>query len=212
MIKITSLSLIFGVFLAAVSAAPSRAAAPPEIGNSGPDAQQQPPTLTELLAQISTAYRHKNYALGLSLVKKAFELKQNDVSSMDRIGSVYYALGRYGEALSVWTQALPLERNKRKRRELENSILVTRRSLGLADERSTPGAGAPPAPPASPAPKKKDLSAETKASIQALYKKGVKYYASGQYLQATTAFLHILELDPGNADATKALQRLKLDR
>ena len=204
--------MFLGIYPAAGTA---RAAVPAQPKNSNTNnAEQAAPTLTELLNQISAAYRHKNYELGLSLVKKAFELKEKDVSSMDRIGSVYYALGRYGEALTVWTQALPLERNPRKRRALENSIAVTRRSLGLAEPnfaepaaRSTTTAAV-----AAPAPKAKELSTETKASIQALYKKGVKYYASGQYLQATTAFLRILELDPGNADATKALQRLKLEQ
>ena len=210
MLKITIFALILGVFPAAASAAPA-AAAVPENSNSN-KAEQTPPTLTELLNQISAAYRHKNYELGLSLVKKAFELKQNNVSSMDKIGSVYYALGRYGEALTVWTQALPLEHNARKRRALENSILVTRRSLGLADLNSAATPATVSVAAAPPAPKPKELSPETKVTIQALYKKGVKYYASGQYLQATTAFLRIQELDPGNADATKALQRLKLDR
>ncbi|MFI5349392.1 MAG: tetratricopeptide repeat protein [Elusimicrobiota bacterium] len=202
--------MIFGISLAA---GPARAAAPAQpVSSNTNNAEQAPPTLTELLNQISAAYRHKNYELGLSLVKKAFELKEKDVSSMDRIGSVYYALGRYGEALTVWTQALPLERNPRKRRALENSIAVTRRSLGLAEPNFAASPSTTTAAAAPPAPKAKELSPETKASVQALYKKGVKYYASGQYLQATTAFLRILELDPGNADATKALQRLKLDQ
>ena len=74
---------------------------PPEANSAAPDAGQAPPTLAELLDQISAAYRHKNYDLGLSLVKKAFELKQRtDVSSVDKIGSIYYAMGRYGEAFS----------------------------------------------------------------------------------------------------------------
>ena len=184
MMKITSLFLILGVFLTACSAASTRPAAPPETKNSGPDVEPPSPTLADLL-------------------------KQNDVSAMDRIGSIYYVLGRYGEALTVWTRALPLEHDVQKRRELENSILVTRRGLGLAD--GTLVAAAPPAPAASapPAPEN-NLSEETKTLIQALYKTGVKYYTSGQYLQATTVFLHILEMDPGNADATKALKRLKL--
>ena len=212
MLKITKFILILGVFLATANAAPALAAAPDNSNTH--NTEQTPPTLTELLNQISAAYRHKDYALGLSLVKKAFELKENNVSSMDKIGSVYYALGRYGEALTVWTQALPLEHNARKRRALENSIAVTRRSLGLADQNFVAAAATPTVTVAAsaPAPKPRELSTEQKAAIQALYKKGVKYYASGQYLQATTAFLRILELDPGNADATKALQRLKLDR
>ena len=208
MIKIIIFSLLFGIF---PTAAPARAAETPEMQDSAPDAEKPSPTLAELLKQIEAAYRRGNYELGLSLVKKAFELKRNDVSTMDRIGSVYYVLGRYGEALTVWTRALPLERDVKKRRELENSILVARRSLGLVDAASPAAASTAPVV-AAPAVPPKHLSAQSKASIQALYKTGVKYYASGQYLQATTAFLRVLQLDPGNADAEKALKRLKLDR
>jgi len=227
MIEIAARTLAFGVLFTAVLSGGAFAAEPPPAAQAKPAvpvADAPPPTLGELLKQIEAAYRQKNYPLGLSLVKKAYELKTNDVSAMDRIGSVYYVLGRYGEALTVWSQALPLERNKTRRRALQNSILVTRRTLGLSDgpagaEPAKPpraaapkaAAEAPAAPPAPPAPMKApELSPETKAQIQRVYKSGVKFYASGQYLQATTAFLRVLELDPGNADATKALQRLKL--
>lgn len=209
--RFTSLFLILGLVLTACSEAPSRPAAPPEAENAGPKVEPPSPTLAELLNQIEAAYRRGNYELGLALVKRAFELKQNDVSTMDRIGSIYYVLGRYGEALTVWTQALPLEHDLQKRRELENSIRVTRRGLGLPDEAFITAASTAPASAPPPVPNA-DASAETKAKAQALYKLGVKYYASGQYLQATTVFLRVLELDPGNADAAKALKRLKLDR
>ncbi|MFI5345773.1 MAG: hypothetical protein ACHQ51_05310 [Elusimicrobiota bacterium] len=209
--KILSLSLFFAIGLAGCSSAPSRAVSPKEADNAGPEVEQPSPTLADLLKKIEAAYRHGNYELGLSLVKQAFELKQNDVSAMDRIGSIYYVLGRYGEALTVWTRALPLEHDMTKRRELENSILVTRRSLGLADGEFVESASTATAVAAAPV-ASKEMSAETKAKVQSLYKMGVKYYASGQYLQATTAFLSVLDLDPGNPDATKALKRLKLDR
>lgn len=211
MMRFTSLFLILGLVLTACSEAPPRLAAPSETENAGPRVEPPSPTLAELLNQIESAYRRGNYELGLALVKRAFELKQNDVSTMDRIGSIYYVLGRYGEALTVWTQALPLEHDLQKRRELENSIRVTRRGLGLPDEAFVAAASTPPAAAAPPAPAT-NASAETKAKAQSLYKLGVKYYASGQYLQATTVFLRVLELDPGNADAAKALKRLKLDR
>jgi tetratricopeptide (TPR) repeat protein len=218
MIKTTLHFCLLCFLLAACAAPTARTAAPtapPKIQDVGPAVQPEPPTLAELLKQIESAYRQGNYTLGLALVKKAFELNSNDVSSMDRIGSIYYVLGRYGEALTIWGKALPLEKDAQKRRALENSIVVARRELGLADEAfvsaaTTSAASAPPRP-AAPAPKA--LSAEAREhEVQALYKKGVKYYASGEYLQATTAFLRILELDPGNPDAEKALKRLKLDQ
>jgi hypothetical protein len=99
-----------------------------------------------------------------------------------------------------------LERDPQKRRALQNSIAVARRGLGLPDEEPAPVPAAPAA--SAPPPAAKPVAAD---EIEALYKKGIKYYASGEYLQATTVFLRILELDPGNPDATKALKRLQLE-
>lgn len=168
------------------------------------------PTLPELLKMIETSYRRGDYASGLALVKKALELEKNDVSAMDRIGSIYYVLGRRGEAVTIWGKALPLEQDLVKRRALENSIAVARRSLGLVDNAPVEASSATlvTSRPRRPSPTK--TPAVGTSELQALYKKGIKYYASGEYLQATTVFLRILELDPGNADATKALKRLQL--
>lgn len=181
---------------------------------AAPAARPEPPSLPELLRRIEAAYRGGNYTLGLSLVKTAFELKDNDVSALDRIGSIYYVLGRYGEALTIWSKALPLEKDDQRRQELENSIKVARRELGLADEAFVVAASSRPAAVAATAPPapKKPAPKATAAELDALYKKGVRYYASGEYLQATTVFLRLLELDPGNAEAAKALKRLKLDQ
>jgi tetratricopeptide (TPR) repeat protein len=210
-----SLSVALGLLATACSAPPRAAAPAAPAAPIAADVEPAPPDLAQLLKRIETAYRGGNYALGLSLVKQALELENNDVSAMDRIGSIYYVLGRYGEALTIWNRALPLERDPQKRRALENSIRVTRRGLGLAEDAfvaaAVSSAAAPPPPRPKPA-AKAELSEETKAEVEALYKKGVKYYASGQYLQATTAFLDVLELDPDNADAAKALKRLQLDR
>jgi tetratricopeptide (TPR) repeat protein len=209
-----SLSLL-ALLSAACAAPPARPAAPPpapKVEDVGPAVRPDPPTLSELLKRIEADYRRGDYAGGLQAVKEALELSQNDVSSMDRIGSIYYVLGRYADALSIWSRALPLETNMEKRRELANSISVARRELGLADEAfAVAPATAPAAASAAPAPAQKKLTAAARErEVQALYKKGVKYYAAGEYLEATAAFLKIRELDPGNADAAKALKRLQL--
>jgi len=167
-----------------------------------------PDTLPELLPEIEAAYRGGKYDRGLALVKKALELKQNDVSAMDSIGTIYYRLGRYGEALTTWSRALPLERDLQKRRQLEASIAVARRTLGLGEEAGPKPASSVDGKASRKPPAKRPAD---KAEVKKLYKRGIKYYAEGQYLQATTAFLRVLELDPGNEDAKKALQRLKLD-
>lgn len=183
-------------------AAPAASTLPP------PPPQPEPRTLPELLAGIEAAYRKGDYDRGLALVKRVYELKQNDVTALDRVGSIYYVLGRYGEALTVWQQALPLEKNLRRRRELSKSIGVARQTLGLAA--AEPAQAPAPFKPKM-AKKKKKVPPPDKKMIEKLYQRGVKHYAAGEYLQATTVFLQVAALDPGNAKAAKALERLHLE-
>lgn len=202
----------FFVLFLGLSACVPPAARPPEPPVPAPvaapvPAAPEPVTLAELLAGIEAAYRKGDYERGLALVKRVYELKQTDVTTYDRVGSIYYILGRYGEALTVWQQALPLEKNLRRRRELAQSIAIARHTLGLGPE-----GGPAPAPAVSVRPKPRaPAAAPDKVFIERLYQTGVRHYAAGEYLQATTVFLRIQQLDPGNPKAAKALERLNLE-
>ncbi len=217
------LSLIVGLGLTACSATeryrqgsvtePHGEEMPPQNPlESGPPplVEPEPATLAELLAGIEAAYRKGDYDRGLRLVKRVFELGSTDVTALDRVGSIYYVLGRYGEALTIWQQALPLEKNLRRRRELSKSIVVARRTLGLEAD-STAQTTPPPSAAPRPRPQAQVLRPPDRKEIDALYRKGVKHYARGEFLQATTAFLRILEIDPKNQRAGKALERLHLE-
>lgn len=161
-------------------------------------------TLQDMLVGIEAAYRAGRYGDGLSLVKRTLETSRKDLSVYDRVGSVYYLLGRYGEALAVWEQALMLEKRPRRKRELHDSIVMARRTLGLPEP---PGMEPPPPPRPKPAPSKKRPDPK---AVEKLYDQGVAHYAKGEYLQAASAFYQALELDPEHALAKSALARLKL--
>jgi tetratricopeptide (TPR) repeat protein len=45
--------------------------------------------------------------------------------------------------------------------------------------------------------------------VEALYQKGVEHYARGEYLAASAMFLRILQIDPANVQAQKALDRIQ---
>jgi tetratricopeptide (TPR) repeat protein len=57
-----------------------------------------------------------------------------------------------------------------------------------------------PAPPGDP------------RDVQSLYEKGVEHYARGEYLEASAMFLRILQIDPNNEQAQKALARIQSRR
>ncbi|MDX6771018.1 MAG: hypothetical protein SF051_15920 [Elusimicrobiota bacterium] len=196
--------LVFVLALAgcAGSATPPPPAAPPPAPAPAPE--PLPTTMPELLRAIEAAYRKGDYDRGLALVKRTIELQKSDVATYDRLGSVYYVLGRSGEALTFWNKALPLERDPARRRRLAASIALARRNLGLPDEPAP--AAARPARPPKPAPAPR----ASPAASARQYKEGLRHYAEGSFLQATEAFLRALELDPGNEEAKKALERLRL--
>ena len=158
----------------------------------------------EYLREIEAAYRKGDFDRGLALVKRMLELQKTTVSTYDRLGSVYYVLGRSGEALTFWNRALSLEKDPGRRRRLASSIALARRNLGLPEE--APAAAPTPAPRPVPVAAPRVNPAESARQ----YKEGVRYYAEGEYLQATASFMRALELDPGNEEARKALERLRL--
>jgi tetratricopeptide (TPR) repeat protein len=45
--------------------------------------------------------------------------------------------------------------------------------------------------------------------VEELYQRGVEHYARGEFLQATAMFMRILQIDPDNQQAAKALERIK---
>lgn len=162
-------------------------------------------TVQELLAAIELSYRRGRYDDGLALVKRTLETGRQDISVVDRVGSIYYLLGRYGEALALWEQALRLEKSRRRREDLERSITLARLSLGIPAPK-TAKAEPPKRPRKRPQPKRPP---DPKA-IESLYDQGVAHYAKGEYLQAASSFMQVLELDPEHALAKSALARLKL--
>lgn len=179
--------------------AQAAAGAPPE-----PIVVSSTATVQELLAAIELAYRRGRYDDGLALVKRTLQTGGQDVSVVDRVGSIYYLLGRYGEALALWEQALRLEKSRRRREDLERSVTLARLSLGIPAPKT-----AGPEPPKRPRRRPPTKRPNPKA-IERLYDQGVAHYAKGEYLQAASSFMQVLELDPEHALAKSALARLKL--
>lgn len=169
--------------------------------------------MQDMLARVKDAYARGDYAQGLSLVKEVLSSKSSSLSSYDRIGSMYYALGREAEALTIWERALQMEKDPQRRKALEDTVATTRRSLGLG-EAPAPAAELSAAPrPAAPAAKPKPpVKKPDSSELEKLHARGVELYAGGEYLQATAVYLRILELDPEDARAKKALERLRTRR
>ena len=163
-------------------------------------------SVQQLLTGLETAYRAGRYDDGLKLVSRVLALRRKDLSIYDRVGSIYYLLGRYGEAMSVWEQALKLEKRKGRRQELQDSIAMARRTLGLPEPEPSKDPKVVLRPKKRPRPKARP----DPKLVEELYDQGVAHYARGEYLQAASDFYAVLDLDPEHALAKSALARLKL--
>jgi tetratricopeptide (TPR) repeat protein len=186
--------------------------------------------MDELLYQVEFAHTRGDMSRVETLLSDILELEPDNATALERLGSMRYLTGRLPEAIAAWESAVKIETRQH---ELES----LREYLRLAKERASgkplPGGASSTAPalievPATPTPIVPPVvtvpSPETQAAarpapatkptagdvrdVEKLYLKGVEHYARGEYLQASAMFLRILQIDPNNAQARKALDRI----
>ncbi len=179
----------------------------------------------EMLARVEAANsRHEVQTVSM-ILQDLLELDDQDVATTEKVGSMYYILGRYQEAIATWTMALRMEKTATENTNIQYHINLARQRMGgntAAPEAATPPAlstapvTAPAAAPAeapaeAPAPAKPAASRKSTnpEAVERLFQKGVEHYARGEYLQATAMFMRILQIDPTNAQALKAMERLQ---
>ncbi|MBI3298920.1 MAG: hypothetical protein HYZ75_12190 [Elusimicrobia bacterium] len=179
--------------------------------------------MAELLQRVEAAHNRGDSDRSLALLEDIATLDPANVRMLERLGSTYYITGRYNEALDAWNKALPQEKDAGERRALEEYMAKARAALGQAPTQLPGGpAAAAPAPVRAVAPIDRaaqalDASPDQIAAprkvdpreVERLYQKGVEHYARGEQLQATAAFMRVLQLDPENVPARRALERLK---
>jgi tetratricopeptide (TPR) repeat protein len=163
--------------------------------------------LQELLFRVEAANNREEHDKVMRLLEDVLLLEPSNVTALERVGSTYFVLKRYNKALEVWSRAYPLETDDRERRALIRYMNEARTKLGLAPSNT-------PLPPAAksqrrrPAAKRATKRTDPR-SVSRLYQKGVEHYARGEYLQATAMFMRIMQIDPENTKAKRALERLK---
>jgi tetratricopeptide (TPR) repeat protein len=165
--------------------------------------------IDELLWRVEYAHTRGDKAQVESLLSDVILLEPENMTALERLGSQRYLAGRYLEAIQAWEAALKLETREREQVSLQAYLKLAREA---ASGKAMPGGMAPAA--VTPAPRIEQPRRAPPAAtgdpreIEGLYQKGVEHYARGEYLQASTMFLRILRIDPENAPARKALERI----
>lgn len=164
--------------------------------------------IDELLWRVEYAHTRADTAQVEALLTDVLVLEPENVTALERLGSQRYLAGRYLEAIAAWEAAAKLETREREKVSLQAYLKLAR---DAAAGKPMPGGMAPAA--VAPAPKTEARRPAGPPSgdpreVEGLYQKGVEHYARGEYLQASTMFLRILRIDPNNAPARKALERI----
>jgi tetratricopeptide (TPR) repeat protein len=149
------------------------------------------------MALMEVALREKDYNRVMTLAEQVLQLDPNNALAYKRLGAAHYAERRLPEALKALRSAYKLERDPEQRKQLKAYVdalaaLVERRAVEAAPR------------PAEPAPR----SSASPQDIERLYEAGVDLYAQGRLSEAAAAFKRILELEPDNVSARRALDRV----
>lgn len=173
--------------------------------------------IEEMLYQIEFANTRGEMERVEALLGDVIALEPENATALERLGSLRYLTGRLSEAIAAWEAAAAIETRERELEALRE-YLKRARELAASGTPLAGGAGPPvmlpAAAPAAPVTTPASAAATgphggDPRDIADLYQKGVEHYARGEYLQASAKFLRILHIDPDNAQAGKALERIE---
>ncbi|MBI3548151.1 MAG: hypothetical protein HY078_03760 [Elusimicrobia bacterium] len=188
------------------------------VGVKAPRAAEGRDLLQELLYRMESSHNNGDFKKVFAHLSDIQTIDPKNPTALERAGSTYYILGRYQDAITVWQKAMTLETSAKERESLQYYLDDAARKLKVAPAQKRPAAPETPKPQVQPAPAPQPAAAPLTPSIKpgderdipSLYQRGVEHYARGEYLQATSAFVRILKIDPNNEQARKALERIRL--
>ena len=165
-----------------------------------------------LLTRANAALEDKRWDEAVELSLAVLRLDPDNAAAWANLGTAYFALRAFEDSLKAWEKAYSLEKSPAVRTAIRGYIRsVTRQQDKRQAKRAAPTPDAPSRPePAAPRsiPDKPRL---TPAESQDLFNRAVDHYTRGEKEEARTLLEKILESDPDNVEAQKALRRVKAE-
>lgn len=149
------------------------------------------------MALMEVALREGDYERVVKLSEQVLAVDPANALAYKRQGAAHYALKRHGEALKALRSAYKLESEPESRKQLKAYVDAL---TALIERRRVEAVGPKPAV---------RNSALTPLEIERLYEAGVDLYAQGRLSEASAAFRRILEVEPSNVSARRALDRVQ---
>ncbi|UPT72562.1 MAG: tetratricopeptide repeat protein [Elusimicrobiota bacterium] len=151
------------------------------------------------MALMEVALRERDFERVVKLADQVLQLDPSNALAYKRLGAAHYALKRYPEALKALRSAYKLETDSDSRKQLKGYLdaLTALIERGRRD--------------AAPAPKPVEAKPTglTPVDIERLYEQGVDLYAQGRLTEAAAAFRKIIDAEPNNSSARRALDRVQ---
>lgn len=146
-----------------------------------------------LMSQMEEALQAKDHARVLQLGAEVLRVAPDNALAYRRMGAAHYALRQHDEALKALQTARKLEKDPQQLEALKSYITALETIINRGRAR----------PAATKAPVQLGPG-----DIERLYDAGVELYSQGKLTEAAGTFRRILEAEPGNVSARRALDRV----
>ncbi len=166
----------------------------------------KPKAILTTLTKAEAALEERRYSEAIELAMEALREDENSIDAWQILGTAYFALQDHENALDAWRKVLNLEKSPTVRETIKRHIRSIER---MAGRRRGEGMKPPEPKPAAPAPAPVQRSKLSSGEIQSLYQRGIEAYTGGDSTGAKEAFEAIIEADPMNVEAQKALKRIR---
>ncbi len=144
------------------------------------------------LTKADAAIQARQYRLALDLANRVLAADPNNLEAWEDAGIAYLGLRRFSDSLRAWNKAYETEKSPSMRTVIKNYISSIRKLNAAIWSQSA----ARPKPSLS------------KDEINSLFDEGIDHYTKREFQKAAEDFQKILDADPTNQEARKALERV----
>lgn len=150
------------------------------------------------MALMEVALRERDFERVVKLADQVLQLDPSNALAYKRLGAAHYALKHNAEALKALRSAYKLETDSDSRKQIKNYIDALQSLIERGRRDLTPA-------------KPVDIKPAglSPVDIERLYEQGVDFYAQGKLTESAAAFRRIIESEPNNTSARRALDRVQ---
>jgi len=188
-----------------------------EINEKNTQSPEPPATeIRRMLTQATAAMGKGAYQKAIELSRMVIDQEPDNLTAWENLGISYFAAGEYPKWVEAWEKIHALGKNTERWEALNSYLNALRRDFtpqqkAAAAQVYPRKTGPAPAQPEAVQPVIIRPAGVRQEDRQSLYNLGIDFYTSGELGKAKAAFEKLLQLDPGNEPAAKALKRVNED-